>query len=183
MCNMVPFLYISTYLVCSDLGALGTFAIGHVGINWALYGDTALMVVSVVEGLLITTAGLIRNMWVSYINYILFRVFYQMMLAVASAEVANKIRPDSHGLVFGINTFLGLALQTVLTAIVVDRSALALKPMTQFVVYGAIFIFLGGAFLVVAVVVCFRRISGTYVDPRGCEPALNIVGKEQHEVT
>lgn len=37
-----------------------------------------------------------------------------------SFEVAKHISEDSYGLIFGINTFFALALQSILTAIVVN---------------------------------------------------------------
>ena len=39
----------------------------------------------------------------------------QMMITVASFEIASNISQDSYGLVFGINTFLALALQVICT--------------------------------------------------------------------
>ena len=38
-----------------------------------------------------------------------------MMITVASFEIASNISQDSYGLVFGINTFLALALQVIYT--------------------------------------------------------------------
>ena len=38
-----------------------------------------------------------------------------MMITVASFEIASNISQDSYGLVFGINTFLALALQVICT--------------------------------------------------------------------
>ena len=48
-----------------------------------------------------------------------------------SYEVASKINPDSYGLVFGVNTFMALFFQTILTLIVADDAGLALPPRTQ----------------------------------------------------
>ena len=48
-----------------------------------------------------------------------------------SYEVASKINPDSYGLVFGVNTFMALLFQTILTLIVADDAGLALPPRTQ----------------------------------------------------
>jgi thiamine transporter 2/3 len=50
---------------------------------------------------------------------------------INSAEVAKNIGEDSYGLVFGVNTFIALALQSVLTLVVVSDVGLALKIRTQ----------------------------------------------------
>ena len=42
---------------------------------------------------------------------IVWTLFLQMMITVASFEIASNISQDSYGLVFGINTFLALAFQ------------------------------------------------------------------------
>ncbi|KAJ8870862.1 hypothetical protein PR048_027163 [Dryococelus australis] len=49
----------------------------------------------------------------------------------AGAEVAKNIREDSYGLIFGVNTFVALALQTVLTVLVAGKGGLQLSPRTQ----------------------------------------------------
>jgi thiamine transporter 2/3 len=50
---------------------------------------------------------------------------------IHSAEVAKNIGEDSYGLIFGVNTFIALALQSVLTLIVVSDVGMALKIRTQ----------------------------------------------------
>ena len=46
---------------------------------------------------------------------IAYQFTIQMMITVASFEIASNISQDSYGLVFGINTFLALALQVICT--------------------------------------------------------------------
>jgi len=41
------------------------------------------------------------------------------------------LKQESYGLVFGINTFLALLFQTILTLIVADQAGLALSPKDQ----------------------------------------------------
>ena len=70
-----------------------------------------------------------------------------------SAEVAEKICEDSHGLVFGFNTFMALCIQTVLTVVVSDKGGLSLDIRLEFLVYGFYYALLGVAFIVVAIYV------------------------------
>lgn len=48
-----------------------------------------------------------------------------------SSEVAKDLRQESYGLVFGINTFVALFFQTILTLVVSDKAGLALEIQTQ----------------------------------------------------
>lgn len=46
-------------------------------------------------------------------------------------QIATNLSVERYALVFGVNTFIALALQTVLTLIVVDASGLGLDIFTQ----------------------------------------------------
>ena len=76
------------------------------------------------------------------VQYI-FSVFY-------SAEVAERISEDSHGFIFGLNTFMALCIQTTLTLVVNDRVGLSLNTRSKSLVYGGYYTFLGLAFSFVA---------------------------------
>ncbi|KAF7642987.1 hypothetical protein LDENG_00246840 [Lucifuga dentata] len=52
-----------------------------------------------------------------------------------------------YALVFGVNTFVALLLQTLLTAVVVDSAGLGLDIFTQFLVYGSYFAVISVVFL------------------------------------
>jgi len=57
-------------------------------------------------------------------------------VATCSAEIAQKINKDSYALVFGINTFIALVFQTILTLVATDQSGFALNERNQYAVYG-----------------------------------------------
>lgn len=46
-------------------------------------------------------------------------------------QIATNLSVERYALVFGVNTFIALALQTLLTVIVVDASGLGLDIFTQ----------------------------------------------------
>lgn len=53
-----------------------------------------------------------------------------------SSEVARHIRSDSYALIFGVNTFVAILLQTVISMIVVDKSSvLALNNKDQVILF------------------------------------------------
>ena len=72
-----------------------------------------------------------------------------------SFEIARQIKSDSCGLVFGINTFLALAFQTILTLIVVE--ILQLNPQKQFVIYGLYSFAIALLLLVIFITNGFRK--------------------------
>jgi hypothetical protein len=56
---------------------------------------------------------------------------YLFIYFIYSAEIAKHLNENSYGLIFGVNTFIALVLQSILTVIVVDERVLALDTRTQ----------------------------------------------------
>ena len=80
-------------------------------------------------------------LYLSSLGYSMFRILYQMLMTVSSFEIVKKLDSnglDCYALVFGINMFCALGIQTVLTVIVNDT--LELSPRPQFIVYSTFFI-------------------------------------------
>ena len=93
--------------------------------------------VAFLDGAILLLTALTEEIWVAYVGYVAYRSLYQFLITVASYEIARHINDDSYGLVFGINTFVALAFQSILTFVVCDDAGgLALPPRTQFIVYG-----------------------------------------------
>ena len=110
-------------------GALLAFAFAYIKLNWSLVGEILLIFISIIDGILLIAMGLANDIWVAYIGYLLYRPLFQMLITIASFEIARQIKPDCCGLVFGVNTFLALAFQTLLTLFVVELGGF--KPQTQ----------------------------------------------------
>ena len=84
-----------------------------------------------VDALMLYFMATTTTITMGYAGYIVFRALYQMMITVASFEIASNISQNSYGLVFGFNTFLALGFQTILTSVVADSVGLALPPRQQ----------------------------------------------------
>ncbi|KAJ8397287.1 hypothetical protein AAFF_G00441210 [Aldrovandia affinis] len=69
---------------------------------------------------------------------------------------------ERYALIFGVNTFGAMVLQTVLTAVVVDGRGLGLDIVPQ---VGTPFIIYGGYFSTIAALFLLR---GVYTQVRGC---------------
>ncbi|XP_068239536.1 thiamine transporter 1 [Palaemon carinicauda] len=134
------------------MGALSAFAVGYLHLNWALFGEGAMAIISLIDGILLIFLGLTNWIWVGYTNYVLFRASYQVMITIASFQVAKELRADSYGLIFGINMFIALFLQSLLTFIVVQL--LEIEPRMQFVIYGSYFLVLAFFFFVLGSYSC-----------------------------
>lgn len=144
-----PKLYNGAVEAASTLtGALIAFGLAYIKANWKVYGEIFLAIVSIGDAVLLLFMSRILNIWTSYGFYVLFRASYQMVITVASFQVASQLAVQRYALVFGVNTFLALLLQTILTAIVVDKAGLDLPVQLQFVIYAVYFFVIGAAFLV-----------------------------------
>lgn len=89
------------------------------------------------------------NRFVSYGGYSMYFVLHTFAITISSAEVAKQLPSDSFGLIFGINTFIALVLQSILTLVVVsDSRGYRLDIVEQFNIYGCIYVVLGVLYLV-----------------------------------
>lgn len=129
-------------------GALAALTVGYIHCDWSLYGELFLTVVCLLDGACIFLMAETSNIWIAYCTYIVFRASYQMVVTVASFQVAKDIQPDTYGLIFGCNTFFALIIQSILTFIVVDGTVMGLSPRPQFLVYASYSVLLGVIFLV-----------------------------------
>ncbi|XP_017876698.1 thiamine transporter 1-like isoform X2 [Ceratina calcarata] len=143
------------------IGASTVFFIGKMPFNWSLIGDITVSLMSLVEGALLLTGSYSSNIWLMYAVYIVFGIIYHTMITVASFEIAKYVSDDSYGLIFGVNTFFALLLQSVLTAIVLNGN-LNLDVRSQYFVYGSYFIVLAALYTVIGIVNIVRHCkSGT----------------------
>ena len=70
-------------------GALLAFAFAYIKLNWSLVGEILLIFISIVDGILLIAMGLANDIWVAYIGYLLYRPLFQMLITIASFEIAR----------------------------------------------------------------------------------------------
>uniref|UniRef100_A0A8C5RX18 Thiamine transporter 1 n=1 Tax=Laticauda laticaudata TaxID=8630 RepID=A0A8C5RX18_LATLA len=138
--------------VSTLLGAVAVFAVGHIKISFLTWGEIVLAMFSLFIAAAVYIMDTIYNIWVCYASYMAFRIVYMLLITIATFQIATNLSVERYALVFGVNTFIALALQTVLTLIVVDAKGLALDISTQFMIYAGYF----------AVIAVLFLISGTY---------------------
>lgn len=138
--------YVET--ISTLLGAFAAFSVGLVKVSWAVWGELALCVFSIVIALSVYVMDTVRNIWVCYTSYVIFRTAYMLLITIATYQIAANLSMKRYALVFGVNTFVALLLQTLLTVIVVDPVGLGLDLFPQFLIYGSYFAAIAVIFLI-----------------------------------
>ncbi|CAH1781615.1 unnamed protein product [Owenia fusiformis] len=138
-------------------GALIALGLGYVKFNWRIYGELLMGVISLVDAVLLIVMSQTHSIWIAYVFYVMFRASYQMVITIATFQIAGQLVTERYALVFGCNTFVALALQTTMTAILVDKGGLDSPVTTQFIVYGSYFGLLGVGFITKAAYTLFTN--------------------------
>ncbi|CAJ1087144.1 thiamine transporter 1 isoform X2 [Xyrichtys novacula] len=129
------------------LGALAALLVGYLPVCWSVWGELALCVLSLLMAVCVFVMDMLKNIWLCYGSYVLFRATYMLLITVATFQIAASLNMQRYALVFGVNTFMALLLQTLLTLVVVDSAGLGLDVFTQFFIYGGYFTFIAVIFL------------------------------------
>uniref|UniRef100_A0A674C6S7 Solute carrier family 19 member 3b n=1 Tax=Salmo trutta TaxID=8032 RepID=A0A674C6S7_SALTR len=134
--------------ICAVVGAAAAFCVGHVKVTWDVWGELSLGVFSAVGAGAVFLIGLTSNIWASYAGYVIFKASYMLLITITTFQIASNLSMACYALTFGVNTFVALLLQTILTAIVVDETALGLDIITQFIIYGSYYAAISVLFLI-----------------------------------
>lgn len=139
------------------LSTLTSFTAGFVKIRWNVWSELVIGVITALQAALLLLMLSTDNIWVCYTAYVLFRGFYQFLVPIATFQIASSLTKELCALVFGINTFLGTILKTIINLIFADKRGLALDVKSQFMVYFVYFIILTIVYFVCAAVVIIRH--------------------------
>uniref|UniRef100_A0A8B9PAX3 Thiamine transporter 1 n=1 Tax=Apteryx owenii TaxID=8824 RepID=A0A8B9PAX3_APTOW len=146
--------------VSTLLGAVAVFVVGHIKTSWAMWGEVALALFSFLIAAAVYIMDTVHNIWVCYASYVVFRIIYMLLITIATFQIATNLSVERYALVFGVNSFIALALQTLLTLIVVDASGLGLDIFTQFMIYASYFAAISMLFLgsgIYSIIRTYRR--------------------------
>ncbi|XP_023657578.2 reduced folate transporter [Paramormyrops kingsleyae] len=139
------------------LGAITSFAAGFVKIRWNLWSELMIGVITALQAGLLLLMGTTDSIWVCYVSYTLFKGLYQFLVPIATFQIASSLTKELCALVFGVNTFLGTILKTIITIIVVDKRGLGLSVHSQFSLYFFYFAVLTVIYLGSAATVLIRH--------------------------
>ncbi|XP_018561323.1 thiamine transporter 1-like [Anoplophora glabripennis] len=135
------------------LGFLGALLAGILNADWKTKGELTLTLCSLLQGFFLLYSARTEYILLSYIFYIVFGALYHFMVTIASSEIAKNIKDESYGLVFGINTFVAVVFQSILTTIVVRGGiGFALNPRDQYFVYGCFHIVVAVLYIIIGLI-------------------------------
>ncbi|XP_059184079.1 thiamine transporter 1 [Centropristis striata] len=157
------------------LGALAALLVGYLPVCWAVWGELALCLLSLLMAACVFVMDTLGNIWLCYSSYVIFRATYMLLITVATYQIAASLNMQRYALVFGVNTFIALALQSVLTVVVVDSAGLGLDVFTQFLIYGGYFAVISSVFLVAGVCTLASR--------RRCKQEEEVLPETQAETS
>ncbi|XP_074078064.1 thiamine transporter 1 isoform X2 [Macrotis lagotis] len=149
------------------LGTVAVFAVGYIKISWSTWGEMTLSVFSLLIAVAVYVMNKVNNIWVCYSSYVIFRIIYMLLITIATFQIATNLSMERYALVFGVNTFIALVLQTLLTLIVVDANGLGLEISTQFLIYAGYFALIAIIFLINGAVSVMKK----YRQQRNPEPS------------
>jgi thiamine transporter 2/3 len=147
-------------------GAIAAFLAGFLhSKTFKKYDLWVLALCSLAQGITTIISSYTNNIWVAYSMYVIFGILFSFMITIATAFVAQELADDSFALIFGINTFVALIFQTILTIVIMSWLNLAIR--VQFFIFGCYFIGLSVIYLITAFVhrlFCNRNTSTYQVD-------------------
>nr|XP_006119949.1 thiamine transporter 2 isoform X2 [Pelodiscus sinensis]XP_014427418.1 thiamine transporter 2 isoform X2 [Pelodiscus sinensis]XP_025038782.1 thiamine transporter 2 isoform X2 [Pelodiscus sinensis] len=134
--------------VATFLSSVSSMAVGYVTINWDLAGELALGIFSAVDAGSLFLMHFTANIWACYASYLVFKSCYMLLITIATFQIAVNLSMERYALMFGLNNFVALVIQTILTVVIVDSGGLGLKVDIQFLIYGGYFAIIAGIFFI-----------------------------------
>ncbi|KAM6179015.1 thiamine transporter 2-like [Rhynchocyon petersi] len=168
-------------------GALAAFAVSHLKVDWELLGELALGVFSAADAGSLFLMHLTTSIWVCYAGFLIFKSSYMLLITIATFQVALNLSVERYALVFGINTFIALGIQTLMTLVVVDEQGLRLPVSIQFLIYGSYFSVIAGIFLLRSCyMICSdkcrkKKCTATDQNPEDSEDSSHDITPQPHE--
>ncbi|XP_014854401.1 PREDICTED: folate transporter 1 [Poecilia mexicana] len=139
------------------LSAITSFMAGFAKIRWNVWSELVIGGITALQAGMLLVMGTTGNIWICYSCYILFRGFYQFLVPIATFQIASSLTKELCALVFGINTFLGTVLKSIINLIFSDKRGLGLDVESQFRIYFIYFTLLTVVYLISAAVVLVRH--------------------------
>uniref|UniRef100_F6XGX2 Uncharacterized protein n=2 Tax=Ciona intestinalis TaxID=7719 RepID=F6XGX2_CIOIN len=87
------------------------------------------------------------DIWLCYAAFVGFIVLYNFVITITQFQLAVGLNTQRFALVFGVNTFTAVLLNTVLTVILIDKAGFGLDVNTQFIIYSGYFAIIAVIFL------------------------------------
>ncbi|XP_017279447.3 solute carrier family 19 member 3b [Kryptolebias marmoratus] len=166
--------------VCSVVGAAAAFSVGYIKVSWAVWGELALGLFSAVASGAVFLMAFTSSIWACYGAYVIFKSCYMFLITITIFQIASNLSMECYALTFGINTFIALTLQTIITGIVVDEAALGLDIVTQFIVYGSYYAAISLIFLIRGTyTACVHQRRPDHSEPKELGSGVEVISAER----
>lgn len=120
-----------THVFSLFLGSVTSFLVQYMKINWDHFGELALGIFSAIDAGCLFLMHFSTNIWACYASYLIFKACYMFLLTIATFQIAVNMSMERYALMFGLNNFIALLIQTILTIVVVDSRGLGLDIVAQ----------------------------------------------------
>ncbi|KAM4566775.1 solute carrier family 19 member 3b [Odontesthes bonariensis] len=165
---------------CSVVGAAAAFSVGFIKVSWAVWGELALGLFSAAGAGAVFLMAFTSNIWVCYGAYVIFKSCYMFLITITTFQIASNLSMECYALTFGINTFIALSLQTIITVIVVDETSLGLDIETQFIVYGSYYACISLLFLIRGTyTACVNQRRPEHIEAKEQEPSVEVISAQR----
>uniref|UniRef100_A0A3P8UQ20 Solute carrier family 19 member 3 n=1 Tax=Cynoglossus semilaevis TaxID=244447 RepID=A0A3P8UQ20_CYNSE len=154
--------------VSNLMSAATAYGIGFTQVRWETWGELALGGFSGLGAAALFLMTFSSNIWLCYAAYIVFKSLYMLLITIATFQVAAGLSMERYALMFGTNSFGGLALQTIITAVVVDSRGLGLAIIPQFTIYSSYYATIAFVFSLRGLFVIWRekkKVSNHDINP------------------
>lgn len=74
----------NSYTFLPLTGAVAVFVVGHIKTSWAMWGEVALALFSFLIAAAVYIMDTVRNIWVCYASYVVFRIIYMLLITIAT---------------------------------------------------------------------------------------------------
>lgn len=78
----------AAYTFCA---ALSILAMNKFNINWSKWGETALVLISSIDAIVLIIYARAENIYVMYVCYIIYRSLFQVMITIAQFNIARSM--------------------------------------------------------------------------------------------
>ncbi|EYB91005.1 hypothetical protein Y032_0211g2188 [Ancylostoma ceylanicum] len=103
---------------CSLTGLLVVLVVLYVPVDWSHFGQLFIGVHSLSNALVLLLISHTNSLLIIYFGYGAYSVMYQALITITQFNLVDGADMTSCGFVFGLNSFVGLAFQSILTIVI-----------------------------------------------------------------
>lgn len=82
--QIAPVVITNSYAFLPLTGAVAVFVVGHIKTSWAMWGEVALALFSLLIAAAVYIMDTVHNIWVCYASYVVFRIIYMLLITIAT---------------------------------------------------------------------------------------------------